>query len=300
MEIVATQILLATYALVKNLGVEAIEMKDSNNNILFQAKNGSVTCKTGNFENINVTNCKIDGIVASPFVVENSTVTWFDDGQEYYAAKAHDNLLYNSASHQLYWTPECSGRLITLCHHESVTGSTTFQAPSGKYFYEEGMKRSSITVSRQCVILKGYGTASTFLGYIVVKRIDLAPTRSYGRELKCLAMGMITGAANNVSISYQTFENNANALTVSKVSTGIYTVNIPTAWNIQSGKLRVMVSAIGDIHNGSNPLYAGVRMITANGSNVVTSFTVQCGDDSSRNDGNIQFMLYNQADWEMI
>ena len=61
-----------------------------------------------------------------------------------------------------------------------------------------------------------------------------------------------------------------------------------------------MVSAIGDIHNGSNPLYAGVRMITANGSNVVTSFTVQCGDDSSRNDGNIQFMLYNQADWEMI
>ena len=54
MEIIATKILLATYALVKNLGVEAIDMKDANGNILFQAKDGNVTCKTGTFENITV------------------------------------------------------------------------------------------------------------------------------------------------------------------------------------------------------------------------------------------------------
>lgn len=53
-ELVATKILLATYALVKNLGVEAIDMKDANGNILFQAKDGNVTCKTGTFENIKV------------------------------------------------------------------------------------------------------------------------------------------------------------------------------------------------------------------------------------------------------
>lgn len=51
-ELVATKILLATYALVKNLGVEAIDMKDANGNILFQAKDGAVTCKTGTFENV--------------------------------------------------------------------------------------------------------------------------------------------------------------------------------------------------------------------------------------------------------
>ena len=54
-ELVATKILLATYALVKNLGVEAIDMKDADGNILFQAKDGAVTCKTGTFENVNVT-----------------------------------------------------------------------------------------------------------------------------------------------------------------------------------------------------------------------------------------------------
>lgn len=53
-EIVATKILLAQYALVKNLGVEAIDMKDANGNIIFQAKDGNVTCNSGTFNNITV------------------------------------------------------------------------------------------------------------------------------------------------------------------------------------------------------------------------------------------------------
>lgn len=53
-EMVATKILLAQYALVKNLGVEAIEMKDADNNIIFLAKGGDVTCNRGIFKNITV------------------------------------------------------------------------------------------------------------------------------------------------------------------------------------------------------------------------------------------------------
>lgn len=53
-ELVATKILLASYALVKNLGVECIDMRDAAGNILFQVKGGNVTCKTGTFENIKV------------------------------------------------------------------------------------------------------------------------------------------------------------------------------------------------------------------------------------------------------
>lgn len=54
LEIVATKILLAQYALVKNLGVEAIDMKDADDNIIFQAKDGNVTCNKGTFNNITV------------------------------------------------------------------------------------------------------------------------------------------------------------------------------------------------------------------------------------------------------
>lgn len=53
-EIVATKILLTQYALVKNLGVETIDMKDANGNIIFQAKDGNVTCNRGTFNNITV------------------------------------------------------------------------------------------------------------------------------------------------------------------------------------------------------------------------------------------------------
>ena len=62
---VATKILLATYALVKNLGVEAIEMKDAAGNILFQAKDGNVTCNTGTFKNIKVQSGQIASFVIS-------------------------------------------------------------------------------------------------------------------------------------------------------------------------------------------------------------------------------------------
>lgn len=54
LEMVATKILLTQYALVKNLGVEAIDMKDANGNIIFQAKDGNVTCNKGTFNNITV------------------------------------------------------------------------------------------------------------------------------------------------------------------------------------------------------------------------------------------------------
>lgn len=296
-DLIATRILLAQYALVKNLGVETIDMRDANDNILFQAKNGVVTCKTGSFENIIVKKALVDGVIASPFVVENSMETWVD-GVSYYAAMSHDNLLYNSGTHRLYWTAECSGRMITLCHHESVTGSTTFSAPTGMYFYEDGQKKTSITVSRQCVILKGYGTSTTFLGYIIVKRIDLAPTRSYGMPIKCLAMGIITGTSSGASISYRTFENNANALSVTRVAAGKYQVTIPSSWNIQVGRLFVMATGMTP-ESGSGPLYAGVdSIVTQNGVDI--GFIVSTGDDSSRNDGSVQFMLFNKGDWENI
>ncbi|MGP1464206.1 MAG: hypothetical protein ACTTKJ_01095 [Prevotella koreensis] len=51
-DMVATKILLAQYALVKNLGVETIEMKDAFGNVVFSAKDGNVICKRGSFENV--------------------------------------------------------------------------------------------------------------------------------------------------------------------------------------------------------------------------------------------------------
>ena len=64
-ELVATKILLTTYALVKNLGVETVEMKDASGKVVFQAKGGNVTCKTGIFEDITVKSGNIAGFKIS-------------------------------------------------------------------------------------------------------------------------------------------------------------------------------------------------------------------------------------------
>lgn len=74
-ELVATKILLASYALVKNLGVECIDMRDAAGNILFQAKGGNVTCKTGTFENI-----KVSGDITAEYLnLKLSTADHYED-----------------------------------------------------------------------------------------------------------------------------------------------------------------------------------------------------------------------------
>lgn len=74
-ELVATKLLLAAYALVENLGVEAIEMKDSSGNVVFKAKDGTVTCKTGTFNNITVQSGNIAGFKVSGNGLTNDPFT---------------------------------------------------------------------------------------------------------------------------------------------------------------------------------------------------------------------------------
>lgn len=118
-EIVATKILLAQYALVKNLGVEAIDMKDANGKIVFQAKDGEVTCNKGTFNNIKVTgdsefsgtmkavsgsfkslNCVNDkGEVVGNITFGSDGRMWFDGdmySQGYNSEKKRSNRFYTS------------------------------------------------------------------------------------------------------------------------------------------------------------------------------------------------------------
>lgn len=72
--IVATKLLLAEYALVKNLGVETVEMKDANGEIVFKAKDGNVVCNTGTFRN-----CVLDGYLQTKFTeITDQTYTLSD------------------------------------------------------------------------------------------------------------------------------------------------------------------------------------------------------------------------------
>ena len=157
LEMVATKILLAQYALVKNLGVETIDMKDANGNIIFQAKDGNVTCNSGTFNNIKVTgnsefsgtmkavsgsfkslNC-VDGSgkVVGNIAFGSDGRMWFDGdmySQGYRSDKKRNNRFY--ASDIL-----CRG---IFGHREKITAVVK---GSYMYVYSKGADQSGTYVS---------------------------------------------------------------------------------------------------------------------------------------------------------
>lgn len=86
LDLVATKILLSEYAVIKNLGAEAIEMKDADGNVIFEAKDGNVTCQTGTFNNVNVQTGQVAGFTISDKALKNGG---FDD--DAYIVMRNDN-----------------------------------------------------------------------------------------------------------------------------------------------------------------------------------------------------------------
>lgn len=288
-EIVATKILLAQYALVKNLGVEAIDMKDSAGNIIFQAKDGNVICNSGTFKDV-----KIIGSLRNPFKLVNNS----------FNVDYSDNVAMLSdgggwlASYSLPWDVSQNGRKISIVNYRwgsnYAKGQAAIDAPSGKYFFEDGLQKSELRISREIIELIGYGTSTEFYGWIVVNRIDLMPTQRYGHCLKVLAYGTCAGSDTTAktSLVYTTFD--GSKLSVTRQSTGIYRITYPSAWFSNTSYCRVIPTGRGNILNGSNPIKANLHSIGTN------YFEVSVSDDESRNDGSFDFIVYNGSDFDIL
>lgn len=286
---VATDLFLAAYALIKNLGVETIDMKDSSGNVLFQAKDGNVICKTGTFENITVNKAKITGSLRNPFAYVGDSIT----------SDYNDNVVMISNgggwidAYSLPWDVSQCGRRVCIVNYRwkgsYASGSGSISAPSGKYFYENGISKDSLNFSREVIELMGYGDSTTFYGWIVLRRNDIMTTARYGKELKVLAQGIVTGINGRASISAKTFD--GTDLSVSRSGEGIYTVTIPSTWGLVSGSYLVMLTGYGNIYNTDFPIKATLASTAA------TSFVVHTSDDDSRNDGSFMFQITNLNDW---
>lgn len=287
-ELVATKILLATYALVENLGVRAIEMKDSNGNIVFKAKDGNVACKTGTFENVNISG-KLKGSVRNPFVSAGDS---FDTDYS-------DNVVMISSgggwidAYSLPWGTGQSGRRITIINYKwgstIAQGQASISAPSGKYFYEDGIAKTQLKISRQAIELLGYGTSSQFYGWIVMRRLDVMTEYKYGRPFKILAYGTVTGTNSSASITYKTF--NGASLSVSRIKEGEYRITMPTGWFSQASDVRVILLGVGHAYGSNTPIKATLI------SRTTTQIVVKTSDDATLNDGAFDFFISNGNDW---
>lgn len=293
-EMVATKILLAQYALVKNLGVEAIDMKDANGNIIFQAKDGNVTCNSGTFTNGTFTNVKVIGSIRNPFNLANDS---FD-------VDYSDNVAMLSSgggwldAYSMPWDVSQNGRRLTIVNYKwgstMAQGQAAISAPNGKYFFEDGIQKSKLKVSREIVEMIGYGTTTEFYGWIVLNRIDLMTSQKYGHCLKALAFGTVSGgnSSSSTSITSNTFD--GSKLTVTRQSEGLYRVFFPSTWFTYTSNCRVILTGRGVCYGASSPVKATMHSL-GNG-----YFDVVVSDDASRNDGSFDFIIYNGSDFDIL
>lgn len=294
LEMVATKILLAQYALVKNLGVEAIDMKDANGNIIFQAKDGNVTCNSGTFTNGTFTNVKVIGSIRNPFNLANDS---FD-------VDYSDNVAMLSSgggwldAYSMPWDVSQNGRRLTIVNYKwggtMAQGQAEISAPNGKYFFEDGIQKSKLKVSREIVEMIGYGTTTEFYGWIVLNRIDLMTSQKYGHCLKALAFGTVSGgnSSSNTSITSNTFD--GSKLTVARQSEGLYRVFFPSTWFTYTSNCRVILTGRGVCYGASSPVKATMHSL-GNG-----YFDVVVSDDATRNDGSFDFIIYNGSDFDIL
>lgn len=294
LEIVATKILLAQYALVKNLGVEAIDMKDADGNIIFQAKDGNVTCNSGTFTNGTFTNVKVIGSIRNPFNLANDS---FD-------VDYSDNVAMLSSgggwldAYSMPWDVSQNGRRLTIVNYKwgstMAQGQAAISAPNGKYFFEDGIQKSELKVSREIVEMIGYGTTTEFYGWIVINRIDLMTSQKYGHCLKALAFGTVSGgnSSSSTSITSNTFD--GSKLTVARQSEGLYRVFFPSTWFTYTSNCRVILTGRGVCYGASSPVKATMHSL-GNG-----YFDVVVSDDASRNDGSFDFIIYNGSDFDIL
>lgn len=256
---------------------------------------GTVYGKDAVFEGGTFNDVLLQGSLRNPFVQETDSVVV--GGKQ----STHDNVATISegggwvTSGVLEWDLKQSGRRMCIVNYrwgsQFAYGAIEYTAPSGKYFYEDGVQKSSIQLSRECVELMGYGTTSVFYGWIVLNRIDIGTTSRYGRKTKALAMGLVTGTSSGASISYKTFDMKST-LSVSRLGTGQYRIYFPSGWF--NSAYDVLVMATGYSHVTDSNSAPNKPTVWARGSNYVD---IHCSDDSTRNDGSFMFILYNMADW---
>lgn len=260
---------------------------------------------------IVATNAKIDGeIHASSGTFNNGTfrnVTIYGSLRNAFSAPGdsfstnyNDNIALVSTdggwldAYSLPWDVSQSGRKLTVTNYKwnnvMSYGAAAISAPTGKYFFENGVSLSELKLSREAIELIGFGDSSTFYGWIVLQRVNLMTTYAYGRQLNVIAQGIVSGYPSGASISYKTFD--GKTMSVSRLGEGRYRVYFPSNWFNSASDFIVMMTGLGYSYGSSStPIKPSLVART------ISYFDVDTSDDASRNDGSFIFQITNMNDW---
>lgn len=199
--------------------------------------------------------------------------------------------------YSLPWGAKQSGRRISIVNWKwdglTSTGFASIKAPTGQYFFEDGIQKSELKLSRQAVELLGYGTSGEFYGWIVLRRENIMTAYQYGKCQRVLFWGSVRcSSASSFSLTQVWYDGNENRAKLSRVNEGLYEISLPSDYISDASKLLVMVTGFGYVA-GSDKYPCKATVVNKTSS----SFQVAVSDDFTMNDGNFDFFVANLGDW---
>lgn len=301
-ELIATNVLLATYSLIKNLGAEAIEMKDSNGNVVFYAKGGTLTCKTGVFENVT-----IKGNMYTPYynidtsnIASLATYTYDSTYRFYYYALnlaktglniqispgTSDPVYISLPANSTYKGAEanilCTSYYVVLRGVYRMIGSST----SVSYEAYNPMLYKGQKIKLKCIYDGGYKwVIDSKSDYIVPESPALI---GFGEtSLGYYSSGWSISLIKNFNAC------GTGAFSVSRIGDSTYRVYRPSSWSLSLTDPALLISVFGKgyVFNDTDrtndcPCKATLINVHSSYFDVVTS------DDESKNDGEFGFTIH--------
>ena len=201
-------------------------------------------------------------------------------------------------AYPLPWDVSQSGRRISIVNwkwgEQTSEGYASISAPTGKYFFQDGIHTSELNLSREVVELLGYGTPTEFYGWIVLRRENIMTVRKYGRYQRVLFWGSVRcSSSTSYSLSQSWYNRSKTGATLSRKAEGLYEISFPSGYISDASKLLVMVTGFGYVV-GSNKYPCKATVVNKTS----TSFQVAVSDDFTMNDGNFDFFVANLGDWD--
>ena len=184
-------------------------------------------------EKATIKNLSIIGSSRNPFTrVSESTDVDFNDN----IAVITKNYLWEKNEYSLPWDNGQNGRRITIMNlkwnNEIASTGAEITAPDGMYFFENGLKKKTLSFSRECIELLGIGDNTNFFGWVVTNRTDLASLWCRGATAKVLAFGSVVAKVVNntlnLTVKQVTFDN--QEIKVTQVLGG-YKMTFPSNWD---------------------------------------------------------------------
>ena len=303
---IATDLIKADKGVVENLNANYITMTDENDNIIFCAKDGEVTCNTGNFQNINVENATLKDVNVTGTIHHSSAVTGnYSDADLFYlpTIAANRNITMGSEEKDI-------GKRCLLTNSSAYDSAAVYRivpcifgwTDSDKHCTDNTIDGAFLIAPGETIEMTCFSVPSgtKVAGYTVTKGGYWKLTNRYsGYSLQpIVAMGIVTNSTTSTTatISAQSIFG-TDGFSVTRSSTGkddgLYTIQFPSLFSHLYTPI-VQLTGVGLSQGYNKP----AKATFISWDKTTRKMVVEVSDNEQPTGGSFSFVVYSFNGWD--